>query len=63
MGTLAAAVCAWSARDDTRYGGKWAWLVGRSRSTEFSVGVAGGPWSLHSKQLGATGGARRLGAF
>ena len=63
MGTLAVAGCVWSASGDLCYGGKWAWLVGRSRSTEFSVGVAGGPWSLHSKQLGATGGARRLGAF
>jgi len=45
----------------TRYGGKW--LTGRDRCTEFSVGVGGGPWSLHGKPLGTTGDARRLGAF
>jgi len=41
----------------TRYGGKWAWLTGRGYCTEFSVGIAGGPWSLHGKQLGAMGDA------
>jgi len=33
MGALAAAGCAWSARGDPRYGGKWAWLASRGRST------------------------------
>jgi len=32
MGTLAVAGCAWSARSDTCYGGKWAWLAGHGRS-------------------------------
>jgi len=26
---IAAAGCAWSARGETRYGGKWAWLARR----------------------------------
>jgi len=28
--------CEWSARGDTRYGGKWAWLAGRGRCTASS---------------------------
>jgi len=36
MGALAAAGCAWSARGDPRYGGKWAWLARRGRSTASS---------------------------
>ena len=60
MRALAVAGWAGSAPGDTRYGGKWVWLAGRGHCTEFSVGVAAGPWSL---QLGATGGARRLWAF
>jgi len=40
-------------------GGVCAW-----RDTlRWEVGVAGRARSLHGKQLGATGGARRLGAF
>jgi len=31
VGALAAAGWAWSARVDTRYGGKWAWLARRGR--------------------------------
>jgi len=50
MGALAAAGWAGSARGDTRYGGKWAWLAGRGRCTV-------------SRQLGAKGGARPLGTF
>jgi len=46
MGALAAAGCAWSARGDSGYGWKWAWLARRG--------------CLHGKQLGATDGARRL---
>jgi len=48
MGALAAAGWAGSARGDT------LWL---------EVGVAGRPWSLQGKQLGAVGGACRLWAF
>jgi len=33
MGALAAAGWVWSARGDTRYGGKWAWLAGRGPCT------------------------------
>jgi len=47
MGALAAAGCALSARHTLRR----------------EVGVAGWGRSLNGKQLGATGGARRLGAF
>jgi len=36
MGALAAAGCAWSARGDPRYGGKWAWLARRGRCTASS---------------------------
>jgi len=36
MGALAAAGWAWSARGDTRYGGKRAWLAGRGRCTASS---------------------------
>jgi len=48
MGALAAAGWAGSARGETLW---------------WEVGVAGWAWSLHGKQLGATGGAHRLGAF
>jgi len=33
MGALAAAGCAWSARGDPGYGGKWAGLARRGRCT------------------------------
>jgi len=36
MGTLAAAGWAGSARGETRYGGKWAWLAGHSHCTASS---------------------------
>jgi len=36
MGVLAAAGCAWSARSDPGYGGKWAWLARRGRCTASS---------------------------
>jgi len=36
MGALAAAGCAWSARGDPHYGGKWAWLARRGRCTASS---------------------------
>jgi len=49
MGDLTAAGCAWSARGNPGYGGKWAWLA-MARL-------------LHGKQLSATAGARRLGDF
>jgi len=39
-------ICVWL----TRYGGKWVWLARRGRCTEFSIGVAGWPWSFHGKQ-------------
>jgi len=46
----------------------WLRMVCEWRVTlRWEVGVAGGPWSLHGKQLGATAGARlgarRLGTF
>jgi len=36
MGALAAAACAWSARGDPGYGGKWACLARRGRCTAIS---------------------------
>jgi len=36
MGASATAGCAWSARGDPRYGGKWAWLARRDRCTASS---------------------------
>jgi len=42
----------------------WLRVVCAWRHTlRWEVGVAGWARSLHGKQLGATGGARRLGAF
>ena len=38
MGALAAAGCAWSARGDPRYGGKWAWLARRGHCMASSWG-------------------------
>jgi len=60
MGALAAAGCAWSARGDPGYGGKWAGLARRGRCTPRS-------WAQRAVrvQMGAfsTAGARRLRAF
>jgi len=61
VGALSVAGWVESARGDTHYGGKWAWLIGRGRCKEFTVGIAGGLWSLHSKQLDAMGGVPRWG--
>jgi len=56
MGALAAADCTWSARDNTYCCGKWAWLAGHGCCTKFSVGIAGGSWSLHGKQAAGCNG-------
>ena len=39
------------------------WVCAWRYTLRWDVGVAGWAWSLHSKQLGATGSAHRLGAF
>jgi len=41
----------------------WLRVVCAWQDATVEVGLAGWAWSLHGKQLGATGGARRLGAF
>jgi len=43
----------------SQLGGVCAWRD----KLRWEVGMAGWARSLHGKQLGATGGARRLGAF
>jgi len=58
MGALAAAGCAWSARGEPGYAGKWAGLARRGCWTPRSA--TGG---AHPMGVLSTAGARRLRAF
>jgi len=57
MGALAAAACAWSARGDPGYAGKWA---GSSRATQLGA-TGGAPCASNRGYL--NGRVRQLGGF